>query len=365
MTNGQSTANSAPVMTRAEALAQLSAPGTSHEIVTEVINGHSLRVFKNAPKSLRELFADTRSDAPFLVYEDERLSFAAAHDQAATLANALVQDCGVQKGDRVAISMRNYPEWVVSFMAVTSIGAIAVALNALWRPDELAYGLNDSGAKVLIADIERLQRLADCSAEVDLAVIVVRTDGVPEAIDCGANPVRAWAAVMANEGNVGWPQVDVAPEDNATIMYTSGSTGHPKGVLATHRSILTALMSWELDGQAAALIAGVTPGVANPATLLAVPLFHATGSHAVYLASYRAQRKLVCMYKWDVARAARLIEAEQITNFIAPAAMTGDLIQQARSEGIPLDSLVSVGGCLLYTSPSPRDATLSRMPSSA
>jgi len=142
------------------------------------------------------------------------------------------------------------------------------------------------------------------------------------------------------------PTATVAPDDYATIFYTSGSTGFPKGALASQRNVLSALLSWELDQQCALLIAGAKAPESqhHPATLLAVPLFHATGSHAVYLASYRAQRKVVCMYKWDPYLAASLIERESISSFVAPAAMTGDLVQAARQAGRDLASLVSVGG---------------------
>ena len=142
------------------------------------------------------------------------------------------------------------------------------------------------------------------------------------------------------------PDVDVQPEDPATIFYTSGSTGFPKGAVATHRNILSALLSWELDGQSAFLSAGITPpeNEHQVATLLAVPLFHATGSHAVYLSSYRAQRKLVAMYKWDSELAAELIEQEHISSFVAPAAMTGDLVQAAKRSNRDLSSLLTVGG---------------------
>ena len=136
------------------------------------------------------------------------------------------------------------------------------------------------------------------------------------------------------------------PEDDATLLYTSGSTGHPKGVASCHVNIISALMSWELDQLTGAKLLGDDLPVPEhpPATLLAVPLFHATGSHAVYLASYRHQRKLVSMYKWDAAEAAELIEKERITSFIAPAAMTGDLVNEASRTNRDLSSLATVGG---------------------
>ena len=142
------------------------------------------------------------------------------------------------------------------------------------------------------------------------------------------------------------PEATVGPNDDATILFTSGSTGHPKGAVSCHRNIITALMSWELDQRSAMLVAGIEPPENDYqlATLLAVPLFHATGSHAVYLSSYRSQRKLVSMYRWNATIAAELIEQEKIASFVAPAAMTGDLVEVAKQTNRDLSTLASVGG---------------------
>lgn len=330
-------------VTRAQAIATLTAPDQTYELEALVINDATLRVFKNAPRSLRELYVETASDATFIVYAEERLSFSEVHRRANQIATVLVNEYGVGKGDRVAISMRNYPEWILTFAAATSIGAIAVSMNALWQSDELEYGLADCGAKVLFADQERLDRLEGCPVSPELGVIAVRptrtNDGIAVLDELVAN-------LSSSSDTVKMPEVDIAPEDDATIFFTSGSTGHPKGVVSTHRNLVTALMSWELDGQCAALVQGVAAPepVHQPAALLAVPLFHATGSHAIYLMSYRTQRKIVSMYKWDPDLAAELIEREHVTSFIAPPAMTGDLVVVARRTRHDLTSLLTVGG---------------------
>ena len=324
--------------TRADVIAQLTAAGQPFELVPGQVFGRNCLLFKNAPGTLRTLFADARSDAPFIVYDKERMSFAETYAAAARVATVLVRDYGIERGDRVAISMRNYPEWILSFMAVTAIGGIAVAMNALWRPDEMAFGLSDSGAKVLIADQERLDRFAAIEQPLDIQVIAVR----PEATEHPnlADLVSAYADI------VDMPEQQPDPEDDATLMYTSGSTGNPKGVASCHTNIVSALMSWELDQTTAIALLDEPPPEPEhpPATLLAVPLFHATGSLAVYLASYRHQRKLVSMYKWDATEAAELIEQEKITGFIAPAAMTGDLVIEANRSNRDLSSLLTVGG---------------------
>ncbi|MCH2187331.1 acyl--CoA ligase [Myxococcota bacterium] len=334
--------NDSRKMTRSEALAHLTGAQQRFELETIQQYGESYRAFKNAPSTLRDLYQDNRSEKPFIVFGDERLSFEEAWQASSRIGYLLTEHYGVRKGDRVAISMRNYPEWILSFTATTSIGAIAVAMNSLWQPDELAYGLSDSGARVLLADDERLQRLAQAETDFpDLSVLGVRTFE-----DYGLNMRPLSEALQGIPATVPMPEVDLLPEDDATIFYTSGSTGHPKGVVSAHRSVLTALLSWELDIVAGAVMDGreSAPPTIQPATLLGVPLFHATGSHAVYLASYRAQRRLVCMYKWDPGEAADLIEREQISNFVAPAAMTGDLGSAAERTGRDLGSLLVVGG---------------------
>ena len=342
-------------MTRAEALKLLTASGEPYELVQRQLFDQTVRAFANAPVNLGQLFSNARSDATFLVYENERLTFEETWQRASSLATVLRDDFGLLHGDRVAISMRNYPEWVIAFMASTSIGCVAVAMNSLWQPEEMAYGLTDSGSRVLLADGERLQRFAQYEAEsgisLDVILVGVRVQAGPSSDLSGVPPalegrVRMYDEVLASVGPCSMPLVEVAPEDDATILYTSGSTGHPKGVLSCHLNILTALMSWELDGQSMLLCNGVSaPELPyQNATLLAVPLFHATGSHAVFLASYRAQRKLVSMYKWNPSVAAALIEEEQISSFVAPAAMTGDLVLQAQKLGIGLQTLTSVGG---------------------
>ena len=324
--------------TRASMIAELTAAEQPFELVPGKVFGRECLRFKNAPETLRNLYADARSEAPFIVFGDERLSFAETYAAAARVAHVLVTDYNIERGDRVAISMRNYPEWILSFMAVTAVGGIAVAMNALWRPDEMAFGLADSGAKVLIADQERLDRFAAIDSPLDVRVIAVRPEKTqhPNLADL----VAAYADVTE------MPDQQPGPEDDATLMYTSGSTGNPKGVASCHVNIVSALMSWELDQTTAIAMLDEPPPEPEhpPATLLAVPLFHATGSLAVYLASYRHQRKLVSMYKWDPSEAARLIEQEHVTGFIAPAAMTGDLIIEANHSDRDLSSLLSVGG---------------------
>jgi long-chain acyl-CoA synthetase len=248
-----------------------------------------------------------------------------------------VHDCGVRRGDRVAISMRNYPEWMLAFCAATSVGAVAVAMNSLWTAEEMAYGIEDSGARVLFADRERVALLHEAGSFPDLQVLPVRTGGD----DLGAR--------VAALGAVSMPDQQAGPDDPTLILYTSGSTGRPKGVVSTHRNVVSALLMWELEARQAMLRAeaagfAVVPPAHPPTSLLGIPLFHVLGMHAVFLASYRAQRTVVTMYKWDVSEATELIERHRVTAFSGPPAVTGDLVREAQRTNRDLSSLTSVGG---------------------
>ena len=329
-------------MDRESALAELTGAGELYELENVELYDQTCRAFKNAPATLRALYDQSRSDLPFIVYEDETISFEQAWGEAARVARLLADEYGIGHGDRVAISMRNYPEWIIAFKAVTSLGAIAVAMNSLWQPDEMTYGLRDSGAKVLFADAERLERLSRCADPLgDLSILAVRTDALYDLPNS-----RCLVDALAGQPACEMPDATIHPNDDATIFYTSGSTGHPKGVVSCHRNLISALLSWELDALANARMNGKTlpPSPGQEAVLLAVPLFHATGSHAVYLLSYRSQRRIVSMYKWDVEHAGELIERERVSSVVAPAAMTGDLLELARRGERDLSSLTFVGG---------------------
>ena len=326
-------------ISREQAIAVATAPGQPHELIDESIDGRPLRIFKNAPPSLRALFESTASELPFLSYEDERYSFAQAWAAAARIGQVLVHGCGVRHGDRVAIAMRNYPEWIFAFTAITSIGAVAVAVNAHWSAEEMAYALADSGTKVLLADAERLDRWAKGPTTPGLQVLAVRPKQLPE----GARLLQDLTDAV---GDVAMPAAAIAPDDLATMLYTSGSTGHPKGVPSSHRNIVSALMSWELDATVGALVAGIEPQppAEQPGTLLAVPLFHVSGLHASYLSSYRTQRRVAAMYRWDAEAGAALVDQLKLTSLVAPSAMTGDLVRVAQARQYDLSSLLVVGG---------------------
>lgn len=318
-------------ITLAEATRQLVDTNPMFAVSEAEIRGVRTRVWAACPPSLRFLFELSRGygSATYLVYEDERLTYEEHFQKAAAVARYLHDELGVRPGDRVAIAMRNLPEWVVAFWASVAIGAVIVPLNAWWTGPELAYGLEDSGTAVAFVDGERARRLApylDSLAASGLARLVTThsepddlPDGSPVATSTFDDVLERHLAEAA--GTARLPDVAIAPDDDATIFYTSGTTGRPKGAVGTQRNICSNLLSLAFVAARSAL---VETGVMKPvlagggtqnAHLLSVPLFHATGCHAILVATTAAGGKLVMMRRWDPERALELIERERVTVF--------------------------------------------------
>ena len=321
-------------------LQELTGPGSRFELEQATIRGLPTKVFKQLPESMRALFdiSRTRGDETFLVYEDERWSFADVMAHLDALGHVLVHRFGIEPGDRVAIAMRNYPEWIIAFAAITSVGGIAVSMNAWWKSDEMAYGLEDSGSKVLIADRERIEVAAPALEKGDVQGLVVRTEGP---LPPGA---LRWDDLVIPGPSL--PEVAIDPDDDATILYTSGTTGFPKGAVSTHRAVLSALACF---GLRALVHATRFPKDSEDhpyptCFILAVPLFHVTGCIAVMLSCFSSGIKLVMMHKWGPERALELIERERITNFVGVPTMSWDLLESPAFANHDTSSLLSVGG---------------------
>lgn len=327
-------------MTWDEAVAAVTGAGQIFELVETEIQGNKVQVFKNAPAHLGLVFAGARGhgDKTFLVYESERWSFIKTMDQVDALAHLLVNTYGIKKGDRVAIAMRNYPEWVVSFAAIISVGAISVSMNSWWTSDETDFALKDSGSCVLICDQQRFEVAQSSCASLGIKVLVVRSEKLlPKGVD-------RWEDVLTLGS--AHPEVDISPDDDATILYTSGTTGLPKGAVSTHRAIISSIMTF--SSRNAVLTAYGTPAPSSGelplSFILIVPLFHVTGCVPVMLSCFIAGLKLVIMYKWDAVKALEMIEREQITNFVGVPTQSWDLVNSPSFDKFDTSSLRSVGG---------------------
>ena len=349
-----------PAISLAQATALLTAPGAMFEMDEIDIRGVKTRVWKNVPPTLRHVFEIGRShgDKTFLVYENDRASFESFARAALAIA-AELQQKGVQRGDRVAIAMRNLPEWVAAFFGAALIGAIATPLNAWWTEPELVHGLSDSGAKALICDPERLQRIESRRADLPALeqIYVSRwTGALPEgviALETITGTVNAWGRLPVGD----LPDVFPTPEDDATLFYTSGTTGTAKGVLGTHRGIVSTIWA-QLFSQARTFVRrGETPPVRDAnspqlAGLISVPLFHTTGCKAYMAPALFAGSKLVFTRKWDAEDAMRLIEREKITTAGGVPTIALQLLEHPSRADYDLSSLAIMG---YGGAPAPKD----------
>lgn len=282
-----------------------------------LIDGISTRVWKHAPKNLQAIFEDTRqfAERDYLVYEGERMTYRQHHQKVVALAHALVRDCQINKGDRIALAMRNYPEWPVVFWATVSVGAIIVPLNAWWTVHELEYAIANSGARLVFADQERASLLAGTCDQVKSLDRVVVIRGEDNAISPNELRFEELLARYPNEDFL--PPVEIAPDDEASIFYTSGTTGNPKGAINTHRNICSNQVSGVYCRVRTEYRYGREPEMPTEqmGQLISAPLFHVTGSLAMLCGSTMAGSKIVFMYKWDADTAIRLIEKEKLNSF--------------------------------------------------
>ncbi len=345
-----------PAMTVAQAHALLTQPGSKLEMDEVVIRGVKTRVWKAAPPSLREVVAIARAftDRTVLVYENDRATYESLYRAIIAFAEEL-QKRGVKKGDRVAIIMRNLPEWVAAFYGAAIIGAVVTPLNAWWTGPELEYGLVDSGSRIAIVDAERLERISEHLVNCpDLEAVYVSRydDDLPHPI------VKRIEDVLGNVND--WmklpdrplPDVAVAPDDDATILYTSGTTGKPKGALGTHRNMISNIYASGCASARAFLRRGEMPPQVEPldapqrSALLSVPFFHATGCFAVLNPTLITGGKIVLMRKWDPEQAMQLIEREKIGLAGGVPTIAWQLIEHPARAKYDLSSLeqVSYGG---------------------
>jgi long-chain acyl-CoA synthetase len=337
-----------------KARAGLTSPGAPFELVDSAdAQGHPHKAFKNAFPHLSALLNAGRAHGPkeFIVQDGERWSFDRFFAAADALAGHLQHTLGVQPGDRVAIAMRNRPEWAVAFVAASLAGAAPVPLNSYGLHDELAAALRLTTPRVLVADTPRLQRLAASVAGLVAQVVEVPEESMPPAEPTlSAQPQAAGVHLLGPLLAPGGPVAQVPaprPEDPALILFTSGATSEAKGVVSSHRAVCQAMFNIDFIGAISAMtspqaIAGFMQRGFAPTTLTAVPLFHVSGLHAQLLSSLRHGRRLVFMRRWDAARALELIRDEHITQFNGAPSMVLQLLEQPGFDRA--DAARSLGG---------------------
>lgn len=326
-----------------QARAELTGPGGQFEITEADVLGQRLRVFKNAPPSIREVWLSTIqfAERPYLIYGDERITYGEAHTLVNSVAAWLAAQ-GVKPGDRVAVAMRNFPEWMLIYWACVSTGIAVVGMNAWWTAEEMAYGLSDSAPKVLFLDEERLARLNERPELAgQMKLVGVRMPNAP------AN-ITPWSEVISHGGAM--PDVTVDPDSDACIFYTSGTTGFPKGAQLTQRGCVANLMNMMYAGASTALATQRATGVEPPATppvpvtLITTPLFHVTANNCGAYAATAGGGALVLMYRWDAGEALRLIARERVTGMSGVPVMARELINHPDFATTDTSSLTALAG---------------------
>jgi long-chain acyl-CoA synthetase len=321
-----------------EAISQVSAPGE----VFETRERAGVREFLHAPESLCDIYDGARGEEKtFLVFRDDSWSFARVIEEADLLSGALVNELGVSPGDRVALLMRNRPEWIVAFAAVTRFGAVAVALNAWWSSEEVDYALQYSEPRVLVVDEAHAELGVRLARPRGIAVVVV--GGVDESIVVESG---AWRYPDLLSRRHSAPTGRPGKEDLATMMFTSGTTGRPKGAVSTHGAIIQSLMAFSAGLFIEALRQSERdhPPSEETTLILLVPLFHVTGCIPVMLSSFTWHFTLVITTSWDPEEALQLIARHRVTHVVGVPTQVYDLIHSPSFEVADLSSVARLGG---------------------
>lgn len=338
-----------PARTMAETLALLTAPDAPFAMREETVGGHRLRNYVHMPDTLRTVFDASREfgERTFLAYEGETLSFEEHWRAASAFGRALIECYGIARGDRVSIAMRNYPEWSICAWGALAAGAILVPLNAWEAPETMRSLLDDCGSKVAVVDEQRLAALREAGPHA-AELIVTRAPasyGVTDLTELIGAP-----SAYSRLPDIAVPDAGFAADDLATIFYTSGTTGRPKGAAGTHRNILTNYVNTAFRAARAAVRRGdpvpAVPSRAHRRLLLPLPLFHVTGFHSTLVPALANGSTLHLMYKWDVAKALDLIGQEKINalNLVpALALQLCDAIAEREYDTTSVD-LVGYGG---------------------
>ncbi|HEX4737766.1 MAG TPA: class I adenylate-forming enzyme family protein [Allosphingosinicella sp.] len=312
-------------------LAKVTGPGGPVQLDRDAEGRTIVANFPPTLPSLFDFFCMLNGATEGVVADGERLTFAQLNERATRAAKALVGGFGIAKGDRVAIAMRNCPAWIVAYMAVLKAGAVATLVNGWWQADELRHGLSLTTPKLVIADAPRAKHLADTGLAIDHVELPIE-----KRVD------EALAPLLARGGEAALPEV--GPDDDATILFTSGSTGAAKGALSTHRAVTTGVYAYAVS---LLVLRGIMESEGHaptnqPRTLVNVPLFHVTGEVPVLLNSFVIGRTMVLMAKWDAGEALRLIQDEKITYFVGVPTMSLELMQHPDRDKYDLSSLTDI-----------------------
>jgi long-chain acyl-CoA synthetase len=314
-----------------EAFAELRKLNPLLELTNREINGIDFKVFENAPKTMRDLFGAIellQGDFPFISEDDNELSFLESMAKAKSICKFLLEE-GIKPNDRVGICMQNCTEWAVIYLALAGYGATAVPFNSWWKTEELNYGIEHSEVKLIFVDPKRYE--------------LIKNHKIKKIV---TEPIEGCVSYeeISNTKDLDWPDDNATDEDLTVLLYTSGSTGLPKGVMLTHLALINGLLGFYTFGALRAQIHNEQLlNVDDGSIIINVPLFHVTGLISMFLLSLLGKRKLILMYKWDTDEAIKLIKDHKVTNISGVPTQSWDLLNHPGVSKDDLNSLVDIG----------------------